>query len=77
MKKENLRQIVAECFKYYGRQATATLADDIKRSGFTYATKAGSSIAISDVKVPKEREEILEAADERITASGRAASVRD
>jgi DNA-directed RNA polymerase subunit beta' len=67
MKKENLRQIVAECFKYYGRQATSQLADDVKRLGFTYATKAGSSIAISDVKVPPEREEILAAADLRIT----------
>ncbi len=66
MKKENLRQIVGECFKFYGRAATATLADDIKRLGFTYATKGGASIAISDVPVPKEREEILKVADEKI-----------
>ena len=36
--------------------ATADLADAIKRLGFTYATKAGSSIAISDVIVPPDRE---------------------
>jgi DNA-directed RNA polymerase subunit beta' len=66
MKKENLRQIVAECFKYYGRQATSQLADEIKRLGFTYATKAGASIAISDVRVPDERQEILNEADQRI-----------
>ncbi|HEX6541679.1 MAG TPA: DNA-directed RNA polymerase subunit beta' [Ktedonobacterales bacterium] len=67
MKKENLRQIVAECFKYYGRSATAKLADDVKRLGFTYATRGGQSIAISDVPVPIQREEILRAADEKIT----------
>ncbi|HEU5343938.1 MAG TPA: DNA-directed RNA polymerase subunit beta', partial [Ktedonobacterales bacterium] len=66
MKKENLRQIVAECFKYYGRPATAKLADDIKRLGFTYATQGGQSIAISDVPVPSEREDILNAADAKI-----------
>jgi DNA-directed RNA polymerase subunit beta' len=66
MKKENLRQVIGECFKHYGRQQTADLADAIKRLGFTYATRAGASMAISDVVVPKEREEILRAADERI-----------
>ncbi len=67
MKKENLRQIIGECFKFYGRQQTADLADAIKRLGFTYATRAGASVAISDVVVPPEREEILREADERIT----------
>ena len=54
MKKENLRQIIAECFKEYGRVKTTELADEIKRLGFPYATKAGATIAISDVKVPRE-----------------------
>ena len=67
MKKENLRQVIAECFKYYGRQATAELADAIKRLGFTYATKAGASIAISDVMVPPDREDILAKADVKVT----------
>ncbi len=44
MKKENLRGVIAECFKYEGRAATADLADAIKRLGFTYATKAGSAM---------------------------------
>jgi DNA-directed RNA polymerase subunit beta' len=67
MKKDNLKQVIAECFKYYGREATADLADKIKRIGFTYATKAGASIAISDVIVPPEREQILAEADTKVT----------
>jgi DNA-directed RNA polymerase subunit beta' len=71
MKKENLRQIIAECFKAFKntdqqRQATADLADAIKRLGFTYATKGGASIAISDVIVPPDREAILDEADKTI-----------
>ena len=66
MKKENLRQIIAECFKHYGRPGTAELADAIKRLGFSYATRAGASIAISDVRVPDERESIIAEADARI-----------
>ncbi|MGZ3672838.1 MAG: DNA-directed RNA polymerase subunit beta', partial [Ktedonobacterales bacterium] len=66
MKKENLKQVIGECFKYYGREETADLADKIKRMGFNYATKAGASIAISDVIVPPEREQILADADKRV-----------
>jgi len=66
MKKENLRQIIAECFKTYGRVRTAELADEIKRLGFSYATKFGVTIAISDVKVPIGKQEELAKADAKI-----------
>ncbi|HEX9036034.1 MAG TPA: DNA-directed RNA polymerase subunit beta' [Ktedonobacterales bacterium] len=66
MNKENLRGIIAECFKAEGRQATADLADALKRLGFTYATRAGASVAISDVVVPGDRETILAVADEKV-----------
>jgi DNA-directed RNA polymerase subunit beta' len=66
MKKENLKQIIGECFKEYGRAKTAELADEIKRLGFSYATKAGVTIAISDVKVPSGKLEELAKADAKI-----------
>jgi DNA-directed RNA polymerase subunit beta' len=66
MKKENLKQIIGECFKEYGRAKTAELADEIKRLGFAYATKAGATIAISDVKVPAGKQEELAKADAKI-----------
>jgi DNA-directed RNA polymerase subunit beta' len=66
MNKENLRKVIAECFKVYGRDATASLADEIKRLGFAYATKVGASIAISDVIVPPDRQKLLAEADRHI-----------
>jgi DNA-directed RNA polymerase subunit beta' len=66
MKKENLKQIIGECFKEYGRAKTAELADEIKRLGFAYATKCGVTIAISDVKVPSGKIEELSKADAKI-----------
>ncbi|HTK09506.1 MAG TPA: DNA-directed RNA polymerase subunit beta' [Ktedonobacteraceae bacterium] len=66
MKKENLKQIIAECFKEYGRAKTTDLADEIKRLGFFYSTKAGATIAISDVKVPEGKQEELAKADAKI-----------
>jgi DNA-directed RNA polymerase subunit beta' len=67
MKKENLKQIIADCFKVYGRVKTTELADEIKRLGFAYATKAGATIAISDVKVPTGKQEELAKADAKIS----------
>jgi len=58
--------VIGECFKEYGRAKTAELADEIKRLGFTYATKAGATIAISDVKVPIGKQEELARADAKI-----------
>jgi DNA-directed RNA polymerase subunit beta' len=66
MKKEYLKQVIAECFKEYGRVKTVELADEIKRLGFSYATRVGVTIAISDVKVPTEKQAVLAAADARI-----------
>jgi DNA-directed RNA polymerase subunit beta' len=66
MDKGNLKQVIADCFKHYGREQTAALADEIKHIGFHYATKAGASIAISDVVVPPERETILAEADREV-----------
>ncbi|HEY1354199.1 MAG TPA: DNA-directed RNA polymerase subunit beta' [Ktedonobacteraceae bacterium] len=66
MKKENLKQVIGECFKEYGRVRTAELADEIKRLGFSYATRAGASIAISDVIVPKGKQDELAKADAKI-----------
>ncbi|MBO0783431.1 MAG: DNA-directed RNA polymerase subunit beta', partial [Ktedonobacteraceae bacterium] len=66
MKKENLRQIIADCFKEYGRIKTTELADEIKRLGFYYATKAGITVAISDVKVPIGKADELTKADDKI-----------
>ena len=38
---------------------TVLLLDDLKAIGFRHATLAGISIAISDMTVPEEKEEIL------------------
>jgi DNA-directed RNA polymerase subunit beta' len=66
MKKENLKQVIGECFKEYGRVKTTELADDIKRLGFSFATKAGTTVAISDVIVPSGKAEELAKADAKV-----------
>ncbi len=66
MDKKVLKGIVAEVHRFLGNEATATMVDNIKSLGFHYATKSGMTIAINDVKVPKDKAKILEQAEGRI-----------
>ena len=59
MDKGRLRQLVAECYHRLGPEATATMVDEIKDLGFAYATRSGLTIAVNDITIPEEKEEIL------------------
>ena len=59
MDKGKLQDLVARCHHRLGMSATAKLVDEIKSMGFQYATRSGTSIAVSDITVPPEKEVIL------------------
>ncbi len=61
-----LGEIVSDAIKKYGMEETAVMLDKIKELGFSFATQAGSTIAIEDISVPKEKPEILKDADEKV-----------
>ncbi len=63
MTKEHLKLLVVECLETCGSEVTVQMADRLKTLGFHYATRSGVSFAISDIKVPPEKHEILAAAD--------------
>jgi DNA-directed RNA polymerase subunit beta' len=66
MTKDLLKQLVWECIKTCGLDATARMADAIKTLGYHHATRAGISFAISDVEVPADKKAILADADTKI-----------
>jgi len=57
--KGKLKDVIGEVYHIFGPAKTAGVADDIKRMGFTYATKSGTTMAISDVTIPTAKTEIL------------------
>ncbi len=60
--KKELSQLVEKCYKQLGHFRTVMLLDDLKRTGYHYATVAGLSISISDMHIPKiKKDEIVEA----------------
>jgi DNA-directed RNA polymerase subunit beta' len=64
--KAGLKQLVGRLIRRYGNQVTADVLDEIKRLGFHYATVSGITIAIGDIKIPPEKEELLRQADAEV-----------
>ncbi|HAV10025.1 MAG TPA: DNA-directed RNA polymerase subunit beta' [Dehalococcoidia bacterium] len=64
--KSALKKLVSECFQVMGNDVTAIMLDNLKRMGFEFATKSGTSIAAHDIQVPDEKQKILSEGDERV-----------
>jgi DNA-directed RNA polymerase subunit beta' len=66
MDRKGLKELIARCYRDLGPAATATLVDGIKGIGFHYATVAGITIGIDDIKVPLEKANLLSDADKKV-----------
>ena len=64
--KKNLGKIVAKCIEKHGLSQAAEVLDYIKATGFKYSTKGAITVSAADVTSPKEKEEILAAADKKV-----------
>ncbi|WP_018087040.1 DNA-directed RNA polymerase subunit beta' [Desulfurispora thermophila] len=64
--KKELSRIVDECYRKLGFAATGELLDGLKKIGFKYATRAGVTIAVSDITIPEEKKQILSETDQEV-----------
>ena len=64
--KGRLKKLMAWAYTNHGSAKSATMADKLKEMGFRYATKAGVSISVDDLKVPPIKQEMLDAAEVEI-----------
>jgi len=60
MSKAKIGKVIYKCYKLKGHERVIKLLDDLKRAGFEEATKAGISIAVSDLKIPEKKKEYLQ-----------------
>ncbi len=58
--KGSLKDLIAELYEVGGEDKTPDVADRIKDIGFTFATRSGYTIAVSDITVPPEKQSIIE-----------------
>jgi DNA-directed RNA polymerase subunit beta' len=66
VKKSELGDLIWRCYKVCGHEKTVTMLDKLKELGFREATKAGVSIGIDDMIIPKEKDQEIEAAQKQI-----------
>ena len=64
--KGDLESIIAQVFKRYKTTDTSIFLDKLKDLGFKYSTKAGITIAVSDIVTSKNKPEILKKGNELV-----------
>jgi DNA-directed RNA polymerase subunit beta' len=66
MGKKQLGDLIDSCYRVFGQKETVLLADRLRHLGYTYATKAGISICVDDLIIPKRKVELLEQAQKDV-----------
>jgi DNA-directed RNA polymerase subunit beta' len=66
MDKRQLANLVDVCYRVAGNKATVILADRLRTLGYNHATMAGISICIDDMKIPAEKQSLLEQAQKEV-----------
>jgi DNA-directed RNA polymerase subunit beta' len=65
--KSQLGDVIWRCYKFCGHEKTVQALDKLKEFGFREATRAGISIGIDDMIIPKEKGQEIEAAQKQIS----------
>ena len=66
LKKKEISRLINVSFRKCGLKETVIFADKLLQSGFRLATRAGISIAIDDMLVPKEKPKLIERAEKEV-----------
>jgi DNA-directed RNA polymerase subunit beta' len=66
LKKKEISRLINTAFRKCGLRETVIFADKLMQTGFTLATRAGLSIAIDDMVVPGQKEEIIRSSEREV-----------
>ena len=64
--KKGLGKIIDKCIKKHGVHIASVMLDSIKAQGYKYSTKSGITVAVCDAIIPPHKQELLEAAEEKV-----------
>jgi DNA-directed RNA polymerase subunit beta' len=64
--KKEMTRLISDCFRKAGSLKTVRFLDHLKDLGFSYSTKGGLSVAISDVLIPTEKNKIIAKAQKEV-----------
>ncbi|MHC1770198.1 MAG: DNA-directed RNA polymerase subunit beta' [Flexilinea sp.] len=63
-----IKDLIAEVYQVCDQEVTTEVADAIKDIGFEYAMRSGSTIAVSDITIPENKNAMLAEADGEVDA---------
>ncbi|MDP2742486.1 MAG: DNA-directed RNA polymerase subunit beta', partial [Hydrogenophaga sp.] len=66
LKKKEISRLINTSFRKCGLKETVVFADKLLQNGFRLATRAGISIAVDDMLVPKEKPGIIDRAEKEV-----------
>ena len=64
--KGEIKDLISEVYDVCGQDETTVVADSIKDIGFEYSMRSGLTMAVSDITVPPERNQLQHQADEEV-----------
>ncbi|MDR2488441.1 MAG: DNA-directed RNA polymerase subunit beta' [Desulfovibrio sp.] len=64
--KKNIARLVGSAYRDAGTKATVILCDRLKDLGYEYATRAGVTIGVKDLKIPEAKKRIISTAKEEV-----------
>ncbi|MGB9799102.1 MAG: DNA-directed RNA polymerase subunit beta' [Thermanaerothrix sp.] len=70
--KGGVKDLIAQVYELCGEEVTTVVADRIKDIGFEYAMRSGATLAVEDITMPPEKQEILAKAHQRVDEVQRA-----
>jgi len=66
LNKKKIANLITSTYKQFGHSQTVALLDDLKSLGFEWATRAGLSISIDDLRLLPEKKKIIEEAKKEV-----------
>jgi len=65
--KKKMGDLIMECYKKVGLEATVRFLDALKDLGFAQATKAAISMGVCDVRIPPNKQKVIKEAQDKVT----------
>src|SRR5690606_5590833 len=66
MDKKALGNLIDSCYRQCGQKETVLLADHIRTTGYSYATKAGISICLDNMRIPEAKSRLIGKAQDEV-----------
>ena len=66
MSKKELGKLIGEVYRRTGNNGTVEFLDNLKTTGFFWATRSGASVGLGDMLIPDEKGKIIEDAQKKV-----------